>query len=109
VVECQLPKLDVAGSIPVSRSNSFIESALHKKQVPPRITRIYKFKMVLERFPSCCIHSTVAVSDHLIPATRHPEASHANCKVLRRGFRDAEGSAPLHRRAIHGRLDDRLP
>jgi hypothetical protein len=25
VVECQLPKLDVAGSIPVSRSKSFVE------------------------------------------------------------------------------------
>ena len=28
MVECQLPKLDVAGSIPVSRSNSYDESSL---------------------------------------------------------------------------------
>ena len=27
-VECQLPKLDVAGSIPVSRSNLFMEACL---------------------------------------------------------------------------------
>jgi hypothetical protein len=31
---------------------------------------------------------------------RHPEASHANCKAFPRGFREAEGSAPLHPWAI---------
>jgi hypothetical protein len=39
-------------------------------------------------------------SDPSHPATRHPEASYANCKVVRHGFREAEGSALLHRRAI---------
>jgi hypothetical protein len=58
---------------------------------------------------------TVALGDHLTSATRHPEVSHANCKVLRHDFREAgapnthgfcvlgweaEGSAPLHRRVI---------
>jgi hypothetical protein len=37
---------------------------------------------------------------HLTPATCHPEASHANCKVFRYAFSEAEGSAPLNHRAI---------
>jgi len=45
---------------------------------------------------------------HLNPATRHPEGSHANCKVFRHSFREAEGSAPLHCRTIQDCLDDRL-
>src|SRR6185369_6790208 len=35
VVECQLPKLDVAGSIPVARSTSFRPILIVQAQVPP--------------------------------------------------------------------------
>jgi len=41
---------------------------------------------------------TSQLAIHLTPATRHPEASHANCKLSRHGFRVAEGSASLLRR-----------
>ena len=37
VVECQLPKLDVAGSIPVSRSIKFLHYINFQQIVPPKI------------------------------------------------------------------------
>ncbi len=51
---------------------------------------------------------TPRLAIHLTPAMLHPEASHANCEVFRHGFREAEGSAPLHRRAIQHCLADWL-
>jgi hypothetical protein len=34
---------------------------------------------------------TSRLAIHLIPATRHPEENHANCKVFRHSFRESEG------------------
>jgi len=46
---------------------------------------------------------------HLTPRRAILKASHANCKMFRQGFRDAEGSALLDRWAIHNRLDELMP
>jgi len=74
---------------------------------------------------SCCIHlHTSRLAIHLTPSTRHPEASHANCKMFQHGFSVAgapnthgfcvlgwvaEGPALLPSRAIQDGLDDRGP
>ena len=39
MVERQLPKLNVAGSIPVSRSNCFSKLATHPKSCAPLVSR----------------------------------------------------------------------
>lgn len=59
---------------------------------------------------TCCIHyGTFAAYDSLHPATRHPEASHANDYASRFSFSEAEGSAPLHHRVTINCLDTGWP
>src|SRR6478672_12923977 len=67
-------------------------------------------KKVGYSFPDCCFHyGTVAAYDSLHPATRYPEASHANYCASRFSFSEAEGSAPLDHRVMTNCLDDGWP
>ena len=53
VVECQLPKLDVAGSIPVSRSKFFPQKLENKNHLPQRAQRTQR-KETVYKFPRGC-------------------------------------------------------
>jgi len=57
-------------------------------------------------FLSSRISNTLAVSDSSHPAPSWGEPR--ELQNLRQGFREAEGSAPLHRRAIQDSLQDCL-
>jgi hypothetical protein len=55
------------------------------------ITNLRIYQILVRAFPELVypLH-TSRLAIHLTPATRYPEAGHANCKVFRHGFREAK-------------------